>query len=64
MKNDNLINMYDSLSEVDKKIFPFDVRTIDWEEFYETYAPGLLKYVMKEKMDDESRKKALERYQR
>ena len=44
----NAIQLLDSLSEEDRRIFYFDVREIDWKAYIRNYVLGARKYILKE----------------
>lgn len=64
MMNDNMMKAYHDLSETDKKLFPFDISTIDWADYYRDSSLSVKKYLFKEKMDPESVEKSRKRYAR
>lgn len=45
---ENVDALIDSMSEEDLRLFPVDVRKIDWELYFLTYAQGLRRYMLKE----------------
>lgn len=51
-KNDNVMDLWRSLSEEDKEIFYFDVRDIDLKEHFLVSKLGVRYYYLKEKMED------------
>ncbi|KAF9410699.1 hypothetical protein HW555_010291 [Spodoptera exigua] len=46
--DDNTASLYDSLSTIDKEIFDFDVRKINWREYMHIWCLGLRKYIIKD----------------
>ncbi len=48
--NDNMLDLYQSLSPADKKTFNFDMKSIDWHTYMENYCIGTKKYALKEDM--------------
>lgn len=46
--NDNVLKLWDKLSEVDKRLFNFDVSTIDWQEYFQHYIKGIRIYLLKD----------------
>lgn len=55
---ENVMKLWKELNSVDKNVFPFDISTLDWEDYYKQYPLGAKQYVLKEKVDEESLKKA------
>lgn len=51
---ENVDALIDSMNEEDIRLFPVDVRKIDWELYFLTYAQGLRRYMLKEVDDLES----------
>lgn len=49
-KNDNVQNLWLSLSPQDKMIFPFDMSSLDWDKFFYNYVRGIREYVLKDDM--------------
>ncbi|CAH1646540.1 unnamed protein product [Spodoptera littoralis] len=45
--DDNIRNLLNTMSPVDKEIFNFDVKTINWESCIEDYILGARKYLLK-----------------
>lgn len=45
---ENVDALIDSMNEEDLRLFPVDVRKIDWELYFLTYAQGLRRYMLKE----------------
>lgn len=46
--NDNLDHLMEEMNPEDHRLFPIDVRKIDWEVYFITYAQGLRQYLLKE----------------
>lgn len=45
---ENVDALIDTMNEEDMRLFPVDVRKIDWEVYFLTYAQGLRRYMLKE----------------
>lgn len=45
---ENVDSLLEDMNEVDKKLFPVDVRRIDWEVYFVIYAEGIRKFLLKE----------------
>jgi len=45
----NVDELYKGLSPNDKKMFNFELRSVNWKTYYEPYWQGIIKYVLKEK---------------
>lgn len=45
---ENMTNLWEQITDTDKKIFNFDLKCIDWREYMETYCLGIRKYYLKE----------------
>jgi fatty acyl-CoA reductase len=45
---ENVDALIDAMNEEDIRLFPIDVRKIDWELYFLTYAQGLRRYMLKE----------------
>ncbi|XP_014614679.1 PREDICTED: putative fatty acyl-CoA reductase CG5065, partial [Polistes canadensis] len=50
-RNDNVLKLWDKLSDVDKHKFFFNVADIDWQCFYDTYMKGIRVYFVKDPME-------------
>jgi len=48
----NLLNLWNQLDEEDKKIFNFDVRQINWDDYLFDYIMGVKVYLLKESIDN------------
>ena len=48
----HLLELYNSksLTDGDRKIFNFDVRQINWDDYLKNYVIGVRRYIFKEKM--------------
>ena len=46
--NRNADMLQEKLSELDRRIFIFDVRTIDWDQYLESYVLGTRQYILKD----------------
>ncbi|KAL3270934.1 hypothetical protein HHI36_021439 [Cryptolaemus montrouzieri] len=58
--DDNVVKLWNKLSEEEKKLFSFDIASLDWWKYYKNYMIGLRKYIMKESIDTlESARKRL-----
>ncbi|KRT81009.1 hypothetical protein AMK59_6120, partial [Oryctes borbonicus] len=44
----NTQSLYESLSEPDKKLFFFDIRKLDWEDYFMTHCLGLRTFIVKD----------------
>lgn len=53
--NDNTDDLSLSMSEHDRSVFGFDLKTLHWKSYYENAVIGLKKYVFKE--DDQDKKR-------
>ncbi|XP_048004227.1 fatty acyl-CoA reductase wat-like [Leguminivora glycinivorella] len=51
-KDDNLVQLQDSLSKTDKEIYNFDVEKMNWTEQLVMWAIGLRKYIIKDGLRD------------
>ncbi|XP_075230970.1 fatty acyl-CoA reductase wat-like [Lycorma delicatula] len=47
-KNDNVQNLWKNLTEHDKLLFPFDISSLDWNDYFYIYVRGIRKYLLKE----------------
>ncbi|KAJ8932099.1 hypothetical protein NQ314_014951 [Rhamnusium bicolor] len=50
-KSQNIRNLIIKLSDRDKKLFFFDLKELDWDEFLQTYFYGIRLYIFKESID-------------
>mgnify|MGYP001810344392 CR=1 FL=1 len=46
--NDNIFMLINNMSEIDNKIFNFDVRDLNWDHYLESYGIGAKVHLMKE----------------
>lgn len=44
----NTQNLWNSLDERDKEIFPFDIKDLNWEDYFFNYTRGARKYLLKD----------------
>ncbi|CAH2101882.1 unnamed protein product [Euphydryas editha] len=58
-RNDNIQSLFKELCDVDKRIFNFDISSLEWEEYYKSYVRGLRIHLLTDPLDTipESRKK-------
>ncbi|KAL3982611.1 Male sterility family protein [Acanthocheilonema viteae] len=47
-----LIELWETTSEEDKKIFNFDVRQLDWDSYLFDYLMGVKRYVVKDRLEE------------
>lgn len=47
-----MIQIWDRMSEEDKKMFNFDIRQLNWNHYLEMYMLGVKKYIFKEDMSN------------
>lgn len=47
-KNDNMMTLWKSMLTEDKNIFNFELTSINWTSYIETYVLGIRKYILKE----------------
>lgn len=62
IRNDNVVRLWNELNDVDKNLFQFNMKTLDWDDYYKYYPLGLKKYLLKDKMDEKSIHAAVGRY--
>lgn len=48
----NTEKLYENLSTIDKRIFFFNMRTIDWYEFSQVWCIGIRKYIIKDGLEN------------
>lgn len=48
--NENVQNLFENLSKEDRDLFNFDMRKLNWEEYYKTYGLGVRQYLLHESM--------------
>lgn len=46
--SENPIQLLEKMSPEDRRVFYFDVRTIDWPSYIETYALGTRRFILKD----------------
>lgn len=46
--NANVRHLSDGLDKMDREKLEFDLKTIDWNEYFLNYMPGIKKYFFKE----------------
>lgn len=51
IKHENVLALYDRLSDKDKRIFPFE-KSVDFEQYFKDIVLGIKKYVYKESLDN------------
>ncbi|KAL7046931.1 hypothetical protein ACKWTF_002748 [Chironomus riparius] len=49
--DNNVIRLWNSMTSYDKEHFPFNLWSIEWEDFFAVYTSGLRLYIMKETLD-------------
>lgn len=47
-ENDNVIALQSRLNEVDRNLFNFDMKKVNWQDYVEHYVKGTRKFVLKE----------------
>jgi alcohol-forming fatty acyl-CoA reductase len=52
VENGNIVRLDQKLMSQGITEFEFDVKTIDWNEYFENYIPGFKKYYFKESFDN------------
>lgn len=50
IKNDNVLEIWNKLSEEEKRVFNFDINTISLENYLTNLLTGLKKFILKEDM--------------
>lgn len=50
-QQDNLIAMWNSLSEKDQDVFFFDMRQLDWDLFLQHYFRGIRQYLLRDPLE-------------
>ncbi|XP_051168817.1 uncharacterized protein LOC127286434 [Leptopilina boulardi] len=60
--NNRIESLWEKLSNDDKELFPFDMKKIDWSDVVLAYWKGVLKYILKDDLSPENRRKAVRRY--
>lgn len=46
--NDNVQALWSEMSDVDKRVFPFSMKDVDWDYFYQTQMLGLRVFFVKD----------------
>lgn len=46
--NTSTQQLWNRTSDIDKKLFPFSMREINWNEYFDDYMPGIRRYLLKE----------------
>lgn len=49
--NTNVIQMWESMDEDDKKIFPFSIKTVLWIQYFKNYIKGIRIYLLKDPLE-------------
>uniref|UniRef100_A0A8D9ACD6 Fatty acyl-CoA reductase n=1 Tax=Cacopsylla melanoneura TaxID=428564 RepID=A0A8D9ACD6_9HEMI len=62
--NHNVQHMWNQLSPFEQNQFPFNIESLNWDDYLDKYVQGLLVHHLNDKMDLETRKKAKKRYKR
>ncbi|KAG5679399.1 hypothetical protein PVAND_008967 [Polypedilum vanderplanki] len=60
--DDNVIRLWNTMTPHDKKLFKFNLWSIEWHHFFELYVKGIRKYIYKE--DEDTLEVARKRYRR
>lgn len=47
----NVVGLWERLEKRDKEEFFFDMRQVDWEEYFQEYYSGVRKYLLKDDED-------------
>lgn len=50
-RNDNVLKLWDKMNPVDRKIFNFNMETLNWEHYFVQHIKGLRVYLLKDPMD-------------
>lgn len=45
---DNMQNLWNTLSEKDKKMFDFDLNALDWMQYFKSHLFGIRLYILKD----------------
>ncbi|KAI1705669.1 male sterility protein domain-containing protein [Ditylenchus destructor] len=48
----NVMKLWNSLAEEDRKVYNFDIRQLDWDRYLFDYLMGVKIYILKEKLED------------
>lgn len=46
--NDNVQGLWEEISEADKRVFPFSIKELDWDDFFQTQMLGLRTFIIKD----------------
>jgi len=46
--NDNSVMLQNEMSDIDQKIFGFDIKDLDWYQYFQNYTMGAKKYLLRE----------------
>lgn len=49
--NDNVLALWERTSPEDKKIFDFNLNSLDWEDYYYHHVRGLRVYILKDPLE-------------
>lgn len=60
-ENYRVQSLWKNLSEEDKKLFPFSMAECEWKDVIWSHLFGMKKYILKEDMSPEAKKKAFRR---
>lgn len=60
----NTDRLWKSLSDIDQKIFPFDIESLDWDSYFDRTSHGMRVYLAKEDNSEESLERARKRVKR
>ena len=52
---DKTLALIDQMSETDRKVFNFDIRTINWNNYCESFWLGVRRHILKERDEDLAR---------
>lgn len=50
--NDNVQELWRNLNDEDKKLFYFDMESLDWEEYISEYMKGMRVYLFKDELNN------------
>lgn len=58
-KNENIKSLWNEMTENDKILFNFDIRSVEWDQYLSNYIKGARVYFLKDDMSSlpEARKK-------
>ncbi|XP_050299737.1 fatty acyl-CoA reductase wat-like isoform X6 [Anthonomus grandis grandis] len=48
----NTVESWQNLNNIDKRNFPFDMSTIDWQDYFDTYLVAMREFLVKEPLDN------------